>query len=75
LVTGYPIRPEVIPGHLKVGWSIVAKLPVYVKVVRTDALLIQAGSTGAPGESGGVSLFTHRGARRCFGLHSQGDFD
>ncbi len=39
LVTGYPIRPEVIPGHLKVGWSIVAKLPVYVKVVRTDALL------------------------------------
>jgi hypothetical protein len=38
-VTGYPIRVEVIPGHLKVGWSVVQRLPVYVKVLRTTALL------------------------------------
>jgi GNAT superfamily N-acetyltransferase len=30
---GYPIRPEVIPGHLKVGWQIAKELPVYVSPV------------------------------------------
>lgn len=38
-VTGYPIRPEVIPGHLKVGWQVVQKMPIYIKVLRTDSLL------------------------------------
>jgi len=28
--TGYPIRPEVIPGHLKVGWKALFQLPVYL---------------------------------------------
>ena len=27
---GFPIRKTVIPGHLKVGWKIAFKLPVYV---------------------------------------------
>lgn len=36
---GYPIRPEVIPGHLKVGWEIAFKLPLYIKVLKTDSLL------------------------------------
>jgi hypothetical protein len=28
--TGYPIRPGVIPGHLKVGWKIIFDLPMYI---------------------------------------------
>ena len=28
-VIGFPIRPEVLPGHLKVGWEIKFKMPVY----------------------------------------------
>ncbi len=37
--SGYPIRPEVIPGHLKVGWKIVFNLPMYIKLLRTGAVL------------------------------------
>jgi CheY-like chemotaxis protein len=29
-VTGYPIRADVMPGHLKVGWSAHFRMPVYV---------------------------------------------
>lgn len=36
---GYPIRPEVIPGHLKAGWTIVQRMPIYVKVLRTNTIL------------------------------------
>jgi len=34
--TGYPIRKEVIPGHLKVGWKIVMDLPLYIKVLKVN---------------------------------------
>ncbi len=37
--SGYPIRPEVIPGHLKVGWQVVQDLPMYLKVLRSNAIL------------------------------------
>lgn len=37
--TGYPIRPEVIPGHLKAGWKIIFKLPMYLKVIKTNSIL------------------------------------
>ena len=37
--TGYPIRPEVIPGHLKVGWDIAQELPMYVSPIRLDDYL------------------------------------
>lgn len=37
--SGYPVRPEVMPGHLKVGWSIVATMPVYVKLLACRSLL------------------------------------
>lgn len=37
--TGYPIRPEVIPGHLKVGWKIVFSLPMYIMLLRSNAIL------------------------------------
>jgi len=36
---GYPIRKEVIPGHLKVGWKIPFTLPLYMKFIRLDSLL------------------------------------
>ena len=32
-VIGFPIRPPVIPGHLKVGWRIAFPLPVYAKLL------------------------------------------
>ena len=37
--TGYPVRPEVIPGHLRVGWEQPFDLPVYLSPVRSDAVL------------------------------------
>ena len=36
---GYPIRKEVIPGHLKVGWQIPFSMPLYMKFIRSNALL------------------------------------
>lgn len=36
---GYPIRKEVIPGHLKVGWKIPFNLPLYMKFIRLNTLL------------------------------------
>ena len=38
--TGYPIRKEVIPGHLKVGWEIQFELPLYIKILKLNAFLI-----------------------------------
>jgi hypothetical protein len=37
--TGYPIRKEVIPGHLKVGWEIQFELPLYIKFLKMNSLL------------------------------------
>jgi len=36
---GYPIRKEVIPGHLKVGWKIPFSLPLYMKFVSLSTFL------------------------------------
>ncbi len=41
--TGYPIRPWVIPGHLKVGWKIAFKLPIYIRVLSVSAILRSKG--------------------------------
>jgi GNAT superfamily N-acetyltransferase len=38
-VSGYPRRAAVIPGHLKVGWQIACKLPLYMLPLKTGALL------------------------------------
>jgi hypothetical protein len=38
---GYPIRKEVIPGHLKVGWEIPFELPLYMKFLKFNSLLTQ----------------------------------
>jgi hypothetical protein len=37
--TGYPIRKEVIPGHLKVGWKVAIPLPLYIKFLSADSFL------------------------------------
>lgn len=31
---GFPVRPEVMPGHLKVGWENLSSLPVWVRPLR-----------------------------------------
>ncbi len=36
---GFPIRKEVIPGHLKVGWKISFSMPLYMKFIRTNSIL------------------------------------
>ncbi|HZL09016.1 MAG TPA: GNAT family N-acetyltransferase [Prolixibacteraceae bacterium] len=36
---GYPIRKEVIPGHLKVGWKVPFSLPLYMKFIRLNTIL------------------------------------
>jgi hypothetical protein len=41
LCIGYPIRKEVIPGHLKIGWKIAFKLPLYIKFYKVDSLFDQ----------------------------------
>jgi len=42
-VTGYPIRPSVLPGHIKVGWKVAFELPVYFKLLDPDTLLAAQG--------------------------------
>lgn len=37
--TGYPIRPEVIPGHRKVGWSFPFQIPMYGKFLKSNVFL------------------------------------
>lgn len=37
-ILGYPIRKEVIPGHLKVGWKIPFSMPLYMKFIRLNSL-------------------------------------
>ena len=46
--TGYPIRPEVIPGHIKVGWKIVFEMPMYLRIVGLKTLLPKPLSFLAP---------------------------
>ncbi|WP_447591767.1 GNAT family N-acetyltransferase [Stenotrophomonas rhizophila] len=37
--TGYPIRPEVLPGHLKVGWKVVQQMPMRLRPVGIGSFL------------------------------------
>lgn len=36
--SGYPIRPEVIPGHVKVGWEKLFQMPLYIKILKVDSI-------------------------------------
>ena len=42
-VTGYPVRPEVMGGHLRVGWKVAFELPMYLSPLKTDAILKSRG--------------------------------
>jgi hypothetical protein len=37
--TGYPIRPEVIPGHKKAGWEFPFQIPMYGKFLKMNSFL------------------------------------
>ncbi len=37
--TGYPIRKEVIPGHIKAGWEINFELPLYGRFIKFNSFL------------------------------------
>ena len=38
LTLGYPVRPEVFPGHYKVGWKKAFDLPVYLRLLRPSQI-------------------------------------
>jgi hypothetical protein len=42
-LTGYPIRPEVIPGHIKVGWKIGIDLPMFLCPIKSKDILASKG--------------------------------
>ena len=42
-MTGYPIRPEVMGGHMRVGWKVAFELPMYLRPLRTNAILASRG--------------------------------
>ncbi len=42
-VTGYPIRPEVMGGHLRAGWQVAFALPMYLMPLRADSMLASKG--------------------------------
>ena len=45
-VTGYPIRPEVMGGHLRAGWQVAFALPMYLMPLRADSMLASKGCAG-----------------------------
>lgn len=47
-LVGYPVRPEVMPGHVKVGWVHAFDLPVYALPLRFEGALAQALPAWAP---------------------------
>lgn len=56
--TGFPIRPEVIPGHIKAGWENYFPLPMYGRFIRFNSFL-QTKKIGllAPATNLGLSFF------------------
>jgi GNAT superfamily N-acetyltransferase len=56
-VTGYPIRPEVMGGHIRVGWRVAFELPMYLKPLRANAILTSKGVPWlAPVANLGISI-------------------
>lgn len=57
-VTGYPVRPEVMGGHLRVGWEVVFELPMYLKPLRANAILRSKGLDWlAPMANIGIAIY------------------
>ena len=70
-VTGYPRRADVIPGHLKVGWNIAFRLPLYLMPLRTNALLASRGA-GMLAPLANLALKSTLGILRLLGPGSNG---
>jgi len=57
-VTGYPIRPGVMGGHIRVGWRVAFELPMYLKPLRANAILRSKGMSWlAPLANLGISAY------------------
>jgi hypothetical protein len=57
-VTGYPVRSEVMGGHLRVGWKVAFELPMYLSPLKTDAILKSRGLAWlAPAANFGASSY------------------
>jgi GNAT superfamily N-acetyltransferase len=57
-MTGYPIRPEVMGGHMRVGWQVAFELPMYLRPLRADAILASRGLGWlAPPANVGIALY------------------
>jgi hypothetical protein len=39
ITTGFPIRRDVFPGHLKAGWKIAFELPMFLKPLKSKSVL------------------------------------
>jgi len=65
--TGYPIRKEVIPGHLKVGWEIQFELPLYIKFLKMNSFL-KSKKLSALIPLINLGVFLYRGPLRLFTL-------
>lgn len=63
--TGYPIRPWVIPGHLKVGWKVAFKLPIYIRFLKMSAAL-RSKNLGWAAPIFNFLLLFFRGIQRAF---------
>lgn len=63
--TGYPIRPEVIPGHIKAGWKIVTTMPIYIKVLKTNSIL-KSKKIGFLSPAGNLGAFLYNQAISAF---------
>jgi GNAT superfamily N-acetyltransferase len=59
-VTGYPVRPEVMGGHLRAGWDVAFEMPMYLRPLRTDAILA-ARHLGALAGVGNLGVAAYHG--------------
>lgn len=53
---GYPIRGEVMPGHLKSGWEVVKKIPLYILPVNFEKIISHFISVGFVRQMAGASV-------------------
>lgn len=71
--TGYPIRPEVIPGHKKAGWDFPFEIPMYGKFLSFNSFLKSKNKSilGVPANlllqmyNGIVSFFNYKSKKDC----------
>lgn len=64
LAVAYPVKPEVVSGHLKIGWRIAFELPMYVKPLGAGAIL-KPGQMPWLRPIAHVAVAAYRGLRRA----------